>query len=191
MKNVTSQLSCAWSESDQFWWPWCILFLMFTWQVRINENHIFSFWMLFVSICSSCKNNKQIKGGKKRGGKWKKKRDINHPGLEFGANTANSENIAVSIYLCHLFVFLDAFRRETAHSRRIRLFESGSSEEEDDDGVIEVAREPAPSSSSGSRSRASRNNTTIDVEDISDEDLPSIPFTINGSVCTMTLFFIV
>lgn len=156
--------------------------------------------MLFGSICSSCKNNEQIKGGKKEGEKTKKKRDINHPGLEFGPfpplffstfDKANSENTAISIYLCHLFVFLDAFRRETAHSRRIRLFESGSSEDDDDDGVIEVAREPAPSSSSGSRSRASRNNTTIDVEDISDEDLPSIPFTINGSVCTMTLFFIV
>ena len=94
-----------------------------------------------------------------------------------------TENTDVNRYHHRLFVFVDAFRREAAHSRRRRLFES--SDDEDDDGIIEVAREPAPSSSSGSRSRTPRNNTTIDVEDISDEELPS--FAINGSVCIVML----
>lgn len=51
---------------------------------------------------------------------------------------------------------------------------------DNEEAVIEV--DSAPSSSSGTRSRSGRSNAAINVEDVSDDDLPNTPFDANRSV---------
>ncbi|KAK7109704.1 E3 ubiquitin-protein ligase RNF4-like [Littorina saxatilis] len=74
----------------------------------------------------------------------------------------------------------DAFRRENGYMRRPRPHATWDSDNEE--AVIEV--DSAPSSSSGTRSRSGRSNAAINVEDVSDDDLPNTPFDANRNANT-------